>query len=379
VAIGGMTFTVEVRWDGVTWTSLGNDPQDIEVKRGRDDDLAQTTMGTCTVRLFDKTGKYSAEQASGPYYGNIRPLRRVRVKATISAVDYWLFYGFLRRCESDPDYGSHTATLEAVDLFVWLDRINPVIASTGATTTGAAIGFLLDAIDWTDPTMRSLATGDNIPDFSADGSATALSLIGDLLEAERGLFYVRGDGVAVYESRHARSQGARVTSQATIAGTMRAVAPGVDLDTILNRATVTATGGTPQTYTDSASATEFGPSDFSAIDTPYLSTDNQALSLSKYMVSQRKDPLPSARSLVLRAVESTVRLPMLQRELGDRVTVTNAITGMNADYHIEALTHAINTGAMELETRWQLSKRIAGIVPFRIGISTIGGTDVITY
>lgn len=373
-----MSLDLQVRWDGVNWVSLGSDPQEVSIERGRDDDLSLTRMGTLTARLHDHTGKYSAENTSGPYYGNIRPMRRVRAKITYTSTDYWLFYGFLRRCESDPDYGAQTATLEAVDLFVWLERTKPTIASTGATTTGAAIGLLLDAIGWTASSPRSLATGDSIPDFAADGSATALSLIGDLLEAERGQFWIRGDGTAMYESRHARSQGARAASQATIAGTMRAVAPGVDLDTLYNRATVTAAGGTAQTYTDSASATEFGPSDFAAIDSPYLATDNQALSLAQYLVGQRKDPLPNARALRLRAIEPDVQLPMLERDIGDRVTVTSAIVGVNADYHIESVAHAIDTGSMELETRWSLSKRI-DVVPFRIGISTIGGTDTITY
>ena len=87
----------------------------------------------------------------------------------------------------------------------------PIIAATGPTTTGAAIGIILDSVGWTEPGMRSLDVGDAIPDFSADGTKTALELIEELLVAERGILFVNGSGVVVYRSRNARA------SQASLA------------------------------------------------------------------------------------------------------------------------------------------------------------------
>lgn len=378
MAVPGIVYTTEVMWSAGTWTNLTTDPQSYDIARGRTDDLGTMQMGKATIRLFDKTGKYSATSTTSPYAGLIRPMKPVRVRATSADGTFGLFYGFLSRCETNPDYGTQQATLEANDLFTWLDRAKPTIGTVYNTTTGTAIGLLLDSIGWTDPAMRSLAIGDSIPAFGADGSLSALSLIGDLLQTERGLFYIRGDGVAVYDARHARFQGARAASQATIPGTMQAVAPGTDIATIANRATVTAGAGVPQTYYDAASGAEFGPSDFGAITSAYLATDVQAASLAQYMVRQRKDPTPTARRLALLSDLSSVRLPMLQRDLSDRVTVTSAISGLTGDYHIESINHTVSVEMMRHICIWTLSKHPA-VEPFRVGISAVGGPDVISY
>lgn len=377
--IGGITYDVQIELTAGVWTSLGADPQEITIERGRSDDLAETSMGRCTVRLHDHTGKYAAEQATSPLYPNLRPMKGVRVRATYLTVVYPLFRGFLSRCETNPDIATQEAVLEAVDLFYKLGQVSPVIAPLADTTTGAAIGAILDAIGWTDPTLRDLDVGDTLALFSADGSTSALALIGGLSETERGQFYVNGSGVATYENRHARSQSPRNASQATVSAALAVVTPGIDAATIRNRATVTATGGTPQTASDAASVAEFGPSAFGDIASDYLATDAQALSLGAYMVLLRKDPLPTVRRLRLDAIVDTARIPMLQREIGDRITAVNALTGVSGDHHIEKIAHAINVTDMDLRTDWTLTKRSATTSPFLIQVSAIGGTDVITY
>lgn len=375
--IGGIVYDVQLYLASV-WTSLGTDPQAIDITRGRDDDLAVTQAGKCTVRLYDKTGKYSAVNAASPLSPHLRPRLLGRVIATYLTVAYPRFYGFLERCETNPDYGTKLGTMEFADLFTRLGVVQPVIAATGPTTTGAAIGKILDWLGWTDPTLRDLDAGDTIPDFSADGTATGLALIQALLDAERGQVYVNGAGVLVYENRQARSQGARTTSQATIA-TMAAVAPGTDIATVKNTATVTATGGLPQTYTDSASATEFDPLPFGAITSPYLTSDAQALSLGTYMVSRRKDPLPTARRLGLDSTVAGVIIPMLARDIGDRVTVTSAITGLTGDYHIEKIHEVVDTAALSATNDWTLSQRRT-VTPLLIGRPAIGDATVgLTY
>lgn len=375
---GGIRYFVEVQIGGF-WTSLGADPQAIAIARGRDDDLAFAQAGTCTIRLHDHTGKYSAVNAASSLYPSLRPRLPVRVQATYLGVTYGLFSGYLDRCETDPDYGVQQATMQLTDLFARLGTVKPVIASLGMTTTGAAIGAILDNLSPLPALPRDLDTGDALPDFAADGTATGLALIEGLLATARGVFFVNGSGVAVYDNRHARWQGARASSQATIAGTMRAVAPGTDIATIRNTATVTRTGGAAQTYADSASAAEFDPLPYAALTSPYLASDNQARSLASYLVQQRKHPTPTARRVRLLADEPSVRVPLLARDLGDRVTVTNALTGLGGDYHIEKLTHTIDVATMRHTCDWTLSKRPA-TGPFLIGISTIGSTtDLITY
>lgn len=380
MAVSGLLVDVQIMWDGVNWTSLGGDPQTITIARGRSDDLATVDMGTCTVRLTDTTGKYSIANTGGPFYGNIRAYRRVRVIFTYLGTPYTRFNGFLLDCQSNPDYGTQEATIHAGDIFALLALTKPVVAPMTNTTVKAAITNLLSLVPAASAfTFDAPRDGDNLPTFQADGSAAITSLIGDLLLTDRGLFYVRADGTIAYDTRHARFQGARATSQASISAGMQAIAPGLSAGYQKNRATVTRDGGTAQTYTDAASVTEMQVyADFNPITSPYLATEAQALSLATYLVLQRKDPVPTARNLALTWMESSVRLAMVQRDISDRITATNALTGVTGEYFIEHIEDVITNADNTFTSNWLLSKASTK-APFRIGRSGIGGPDVISY
>lgn len=376
--LGTSTFggadTLGGAFAGTVFDTISGEVKDIRIRRGRLDELSSVNAGECSLTLKDASGKYNPNNASSPLAGNLKPLRPLRVRATLAGTTYDLFYGFIRSIESDPARDRQEARINAVDLFVWLDAARPVIAATGATTTGAAIGLLLDAIGWTVPSMRALATGDSIPTFSADGSKSALAIIRDLLVAERGIFFINGAGVAVYRERAAR---AKAVSASTIANTMRAFAPGVDLDALRNRARVTRTAGAQQTAVDEDSRYDYGYRDYEAITTAYLQTDAQALSLAQWLVAQRKEPRSPTRFLALNNGASTPYTALLARELGDRVTVTEALSNTNADFHVEQIEHEIGASGKVHRANWSLTKR--GAESWTIGVSTFGGTDVLAY
>lgn len=357
------------------WVDVTADVQQVDTRRGRSDDMATMQAGTCTLTLRDTTGKYAPDNSAGPFFGQLVPLRPVRARSTISGQTTSIFTGWVTDITSNPDRGTQKATIQCKDLFAWMDQDGalPTIAPTGPTTTGAAIGLILDAIGWTTPTMRRLAVGDHIPSFTADGKTSALTLIGQLLDAERGVFWIAADGVAVYEDKAARNRSPRLTSQATIAS-VKAIFAGVSLMTIKTRASVTRTGGVTQVAADLSG---FGfPRDFPPVTTAYLSTDAQAMALARYMVATRKDPVTVARDLDLDGLETTALTALLQRDLSDRVTVVDAGTGTNADFHIEQIEQHIvvptrHTGA------YKLSKRSTK-QPFILGQSVLGGPDILT-
>ena len=119
-------------------------------------------------------------------------------------------------------------------------------------------------------------------------------------------------------------------------------------------------------------------SDYPAITSDYLTTDATALSLAKYLVLKGKNPVPPVRFLDLNNGQTTAFVQLLARELGDRVTVTESLGGTSGDYHIRRITHEANWGQGIHRGSWSLQQRDP-LQPFLIGISTIGGTDVITY
>jgi hypothetical protein len=260
--------------------------------------------------------------------------------------------------------------------------------STAASTTGARIGAILDAIDFTDPTLRrggiasdgtrnttGLDVGDTITVSAPDGSKSALALIEELLIAERGVFYIAGDGSATYEERVSRAH--RTTSSATLTDAAIKSDPGFQLDKLINRQSVSrldpATGnatGRPQTASDEVSIGLFGVSSGPDISTQFISSDGQAFSLASYIVTLRSD-FETPVVVELDAGDPTSLTQQLERELQDRVTINDTVIGTSGDYIIEAVEHEISEGGNRFITRFTLS-RYGDNVPFVFDSTTQG-------
>lgn len=359
-----------------TYDDITPETRSVSIKRGRDDNLDAMAAGEATIVLRDETGKFNPKNAGSVLAGKLLPMRPVRIRATFNGTTYGLFRGFVRSIEHSPL--DRETRLTCVDLFLWLSRVTPIIAATGATTTGAAIGKVLDNLGWTDPAYRNLDTGDTITaGVSSDGSSTALALIEGLLETERGIFFVDGSGIATYLDRSDRMTRALAT---TLTDVFADVTAGTDVDRVRNRARVTRTGSTQQEASDGDSVATYGWSDFPEIDSPYLNDDGQALSLASWLVSQRKDPRPPLWGVDIPAGASAALLAQaLGREIGDRVSITETSAGTSGDFFIEAVEHEISDGGTLHRTKWTMSERGANDAAFVLGTSTVGGTDIIVF
>ncbi|HLF00024.1 MAG TPA: hypothetical protein VI540_09010 [Gaiellaceae bacterium] len=356
------------------------------IRRGRDDLRTFLVRGEARISVRDVTGLLNPENAAGPLYGILSShYQRVRLRGFApSGAMHPLFYGFLDRIEWNPlrrDSGAGSAVLVCKDLLLWLSEARPIIAATGTTTTGAAIGKVLDALGLIDPAGRSLATGDTIFDFSADGSKTGLELIGELLQAERGTFFVDAAGVAVYEDRISRTLR---ESSAVISHQMSSAVPAIDHSRARNRVRVKRTQtGYVATSIDQASRTVIGDRDLEDIETPYLSADTQADALASFILAELGSPREPLRDVEIDNRTEALLVQCLARELGDVVTVAAAGAEIAlSDYVIESLEHRIDPRRHSHSIRWQLSKHEI-ITPFRIGTSVIVAEgaqgDVLVY
>jgi len=286
-----------------------------------------------------------------------------------------LFTGYIQKINSDQKDGYQEASIEAADFFSWLSAYKPVIASTGATTTGAVIGLILDSVDFTNRSLRDLDTGDSLSDFSADGSATALDLIRSLLESERGTFFAGADGVVTYEDRYARYRSPRTTDQVTYSGTMTDLRAASDTFMIYNSAKVTKTGGAEQSANSDASERKYAPRALSPITTSYLGSDEEALRLAQYLVERHKDPRVPL-DVGLRDQSDGALQAAFDLDLNDRVGISEPNAGTSGSYFIEQINTSI--GEQVVETRWLLSKRPDNS-PFVIDVSKVDSTDIIGY
>lgn len=354
------------------YSDVSSAVQSISIRRGRDDNLSTFSAGEAVITLKDLNADYSPLNTASPLYPNVLPGRPVRITATYGGTEYGQFRGFVRSVEHDPDKDARHTIIHAQDLFLFLSRAKPTITNTGTITTGAAIGTVLTSIDWTDTAYRSLQTGDTINSgFSNNGEQTALQLIEGFIETERGEAFHNRSGVFTYRSRFARYT-------ATSAGTLTNVATGAvaatDLTNIKNRARVTKTGSGTATWTDYASASNYGYSDYPAIDSPYINTAQQGTALAQWLVSQASSPTPPVRELQFSAARSdTLMVQALSRDLGDRITVADSSIKGTADFYIEGIQHTIRSGGKFHDVAFTLS-RVPSASPIVFGTSRVAGT-----
>lgn len=325
----------------------------ISIKRGRDDNLSDFAAGEAVITLNDTTGRFSPLNTASPLYPYVVPGRGIVIEATFNGTVYPLFRGFVRSIEYNPASSAQETIIHAQDFFLFLSRAKPTIAATGSTTTGAAIRTILTSLNWTDTNYISLETGDTInAGISGDGNTTALALIENLIETERGEFFQSASGVVTYKARSSRYLR---TSSSTLTDVAASGIASIDLTNIKNRAVVK-NGAYVGTATDYPSSQNYGFSDFGTIDSTNINTQIQAQSLAEWLVSQGKNPKAPLRSLSFPAnISGSLMTTVLTRDLGDRITVNDSSLDTTADFYIEGIDTKITAGQIH-EVSYTLSR-----------------------
>lgn len=378
----------------------------LRILRGRSDTLATMQAGTCefTLQRPSDPDYYNPNSLTSPIAfedPGFAPMRPVRVTATYGGTDYPLFYGFIRTMDWDSD--SRTAKVQALDLFLWLSRVNPSFTITdainaGVNNTSEAIGLVLDEALWTDPARRNLATsgGDTIDPTSAsfgypDATASALNIIEDLLAGERGVAFADASGTFVYRDRNARAETSTIT--ATFNATQQlSVGSSLDLDKIVNRVRVTRTGGTTVTEEDTTSQGKYGLNDYT-LDNRFIPSYTASQNLAKWLIRRLATPQPPVEVTLENDTASTL-VTQLSIELGDRVEApvefdafvfgdstfgSGLFGGDLGSYHVEQIEHQVSGGGLYLSTRLVLSARGADGDQFLFGTGEFGNVDTGTF
>ena len=360
-----------------TWTSVP-EVKALRITRGANDDLTDLRAGECQLTLKDSAGKYNPLNTASALNGKLNPMRPLRVKAThpLTLTEYHLFFGFITEIEHNPDPTVRESYITAVDLFEWLANSFPTVAALGSTTVDAALREILVAVGWGSSTLRDLDAGRTMPDFSADATATALSLIQDLMAVDRGLFFIAADGKATYRSPATlfKVGTAVATYTQSLLGVVR---PATQVRRIINKQVVTKTGNAAQTAENSTSQQNYAVRVGSAITSAYLNNDAQADSLAKWIVGERKDPIKPARRITLSNKTDALLTEQLSRDLGALVTVTENLGGTAVTGHIRGIEHETEQAGLALRTTFTVAEKSR--TWFTIGSSKIDSADVIGY
>lgn len=366
----------------------------LSITRGRQYELDTIEASNLTLRLKNDDRRFDPTYTHSPYYPYVLPMRKIRVSVTYAAVTYYLFTGYVERWPLQwdaPAWGS--VTLTAVDGLAALQ--NATVTGTFAEAlTGQRISDVLSAAAWASSTPATgywtLGTSAldtttrlsyGIPTTVIDtGNETvqevtyldtddqsALSVIQDAAAAERGTFFIDGQGRAVFQDMHHRFN---ATSQVTFADSAFSssrlpyfnLQPDYDVTRVVNEVKVTRTGGTTQTATDATSR----KNNFrrSLTLTPDLTTDTAANDQAYYELYLRKDAALRFDSLSVKGSANNLLWPFaLGLELGQKVVVEHT-TGANSTItpqtlsqgcFIEAVSHTVGADLADWQTTFQLS------------------------
>ena len=298
-------FTLDDPVNGVLGTGLLSDSsapalvinltdvtRNIQIRRGRNISRDTYEAGTCTVRVYDQTGRFNPQNTSSDLFGYLTPLRKLRISATYLGVTYYLFSGYTTDYIYTYDQAENISYVDinASDAFrlLAMATITSVTGQANGQDTGTRIDKILDTVDFP-VLMRTLDTGDSLTQADPATNRTPLEAIKNCETSEQGAFFINPEGNAVFKNRSNTISSAGATPLAfNQSGGIpyKNLIFAFDDKLIVNKSTVTRVGGSPQTYTDAASLAEYFPHVVNFSDL-VVQTDTEAANIAAIYVGTR--------------------------------------------------------------------------------------------
>lgn len=306
----------------------------ISTNRGRQLSAEQFNTGTASVRILDQNGDFNSQNPSSPYYSYLSPMRKIAITATYLGVTYPIYAGYITAyTTSTPRFTGDLVytTITAVDGFRLFQNAQffGVTGATAGETTGSRVTKILDTIGWP-ASMRDIDTGQTTVQADPATQRTALSALQTVATTEFGAIYMSADGKAVFQDR-------TVTST-SVAGTPKVFSDdgsGIGYNNVLwvfddtqiyNLATITRTGGSVQTVSDSASIAQYFTHSYNQSGL-LMQTDAEALNYAQAFVASRKDTAVRVDSLTLDLQQDNYdagTIAGLDLDFFDPITVTTS-------------------------------------------------------
>ena len=298
----------------------------ISIRQGRNLTRDTYESGFATVRIYDPSGNFNPQNSSSPYYGQLTPLRKLRISADYGGTTYYLFSGYTTDYVYSYDQGENVSYVDinASDAFRLfnLAAITTITGQAAGQDTGTRIDKILDTVDFPS-TMRSVSTGDSLTQADAGASRTSLSAIKNCEFSEQGAFYISPEGNAIFKNRSEVISSAGLSPidfNQTTGIPYKNLKFAFDDKLIVNQANITRLGGTTQVFIDADSVATYFPHSITSSDL-VIQTDAEAANVAAIYVATRSD--------------TTIRIDEMTIDLLD----TNVPTGtiLNMDYFTNVL------------------------------------------
>lgn len=301
----------------------------IQIRRGRNIGRDTYEAGTCTVRIYDQTGRFNPQNSSSDLFGYLTPLRKLRISASYLGVTYYLFSGYTTDYIYTYDKAENISYVDinASDAFRLfnMSTITTVTGQANGQDTGTRIDKILDTVSFP-LTMRSIDTGDSLTQADPASNRITLQAIKNVETSEQGAFFINPEGNAVFKNRSnviSSASGTPIAFNQTTGIPYRNLVFAFDDKLIVNKSTVTRVGGTGQTYTDLDSVAEYFPHVVNFSDL-VIQTDADAANIAAIYVATRSDTTIRIDSMIVDLYDPNVPSnTMLDLDYFDNVVITN--------------------------------------------------------
>ncbi len=253
------------------WVDVSTDIRDesVSFNGGRNYELSKMEAATASLNLKNAHRRYDPANTSSTYFPNVKPNRKLRLRASLSAVSYPLFQGFIENWPSNwevPNYDE--VDLTVTDGFKALNQAG-VAGNLDSALSGAQINTVLDKALWPED-ARAIDTGlFAMAGDDTGGTVAALGILQDIADSELGILFLDhttdGSPATFHDRSHRWSDSRSITSQATFAddGTgiyyRPSLKPSLDDSTLVNEWNVSTAAGDVSTATDAVSRSENFP------------------------------------------------------------------------------------------------------------------------
>lgn len=158
------TLAIEWEFTAGVWTDITAYVSSVATRRGKNVELGAYETGTMQLVLRNEDRRFDPAHSAGPYYGNLRPNRRIRFRVDYLGTTYPVFVGYVDRItqrgdgpnwlEADVDLSDrfkilnraelpvsvYAAEIQAADPVAWWRLDEPGDTTTVADSAGSAHG-----------------------------------------------------------------------------------------------------------------------------------------------------------------------------------------------------------------------------------------------
>ena len=295
------------------WTDVTTDVRALSYSRaGRSDVLQQTSTGTLSMTLDNRSGDYDPLNADSAHFPGVKRLRWMRVRARWNGIIYPRWQGVITTITpSWPQGRDSIVDIQAADALTVLSLFDLGGLNLTAALAGQRVSDVCDAaglVSVVEPGNSALVETGTI----STGSS-ALSHLQAVEETENGRIFADESGRIVFQDRHHRwppaSQGTIGDHPAEIP--YRDVALTQDDSNVWNAAAVTTAAGAGSAVEVTATNPASQASYFTRALTRSLLTADavEAQAAAEYLVGLYGDPPPKLPLVTLLPVRGTAEWP----------------------------------------------------------------------